>query len=35
MDIVQTFYWRGAGPGTYRLVLTFEGHRMESTFTLS
>jgi hypothetical protein len=35
LDIVQTYYWRGVGPGTYRLALSFEGHRMESTFTLS
>lgn len=34
LDIVQTFYWRGAGAGTYRLALSFEGQQMESTFTL-
>jgi hypothetical protein len=35
LDLVMTTYWQGSGPGTYRLVLTFEGQRMEATFTLS
>jgi hypothetical protein len=25
-------YWIGSGPGTYRLLLTYEGHQLESTF---
>jgi hypothetical protein len=28
-DYIQTH-----GPGTYRLVMTFEGHRFESTFRI-
>ncbi len=29
------FYWQGTGPGTYRVVLTYEGHELQTTFTLS
>jgi hypothetical protein len=28
-------YWQGTGPGTYNVVLTYEGHELQTTFTLS
>jgi len=34
LDIVTTHYYQPAGRGTYRLQLAFQGHSMESTFTV-
>jgi hypothetical protein len=28
-------YWQGTGPGTYRVVLTYEGHELQTTFTIN
>jgi hypothetical protein len=25
-------YWAGAGPGTYRMVLTYQGQQLETSF---
>jgi hypothetical protein len=33
-DVRFDTYWMGTGPGTYRLVLSYEGHQVESTFTV-
>jgi hypothetical protein len=31
---VMDRYWRSTGPGTYRLVVTFQGGRFESAITV-
>jgi hypothetical protein len=33
-DISWNSYWAGSGPGRYRVVITYRGERMESSFTI-
>jgi hypothetical protein len=28
-------YWRGTGPGTYRVVIAYERDELQTTFTIS
>jgi len=30
-----TSYWAGSGPGTYRMVLTYQGQQLEAKFAVS